>query len=131
MKTTARRARTVVRVDAGGDRLNRQFRFSDLQNPQKLLHELGGPMFPAMIAALGVPLSTNQLSPASVGWRWEALSDSLRIGRNRVRAYRLRARLVDRYNVTLYVSPVGEILRAELPALTLLEELRPLACPSG
>ena len=28
--------------------------------------------------------------------------------------------LVDRYNVTLYVSPVGEILRAELPGQIVL-----------
>jgi hypothetical protein len=104
-----------LRVNAGGDRINRQLRFADLQNPQKLLQELGGPMFPAMVTAMGVPLSTNQLSPASVGWRWEARNDSLLIGRNRVRAYRLHARLVGRYSVTIFVSPVGEILRAELP----------------
>jgi hypothetical protein len=104
-----------IRVDAGGDRFVRKLRFADFQNPQKLLQEFGGPMFPAMAAAFGVPLSTNQLNAASVGWQWEARTDSLLIGRNRVRAYRLHTRLLDRYNITFYVSPIGEILRAELP----------------
>jgi hypothetical protein len=120
VRADAVRKTIEVRVDAGGDRFNRVYQFSDLQNPQKLLHELGGPMLPAMVAALGVPLSTNQLNPASLGWRWEARSDSLLVGRNRVRAYRLHSRLVDRYDLTLYVSPVGEILRAELPGQIVL-----------
>jgi hypothetical protein len=32
-----------------------------------------------------------------------------------VRAYRLKATLLDRFHATFYVSPVGEILRVELP----------------
>jgi hypothetical protein len=45
-------------VDAGGDKLNRKFRFAEFQKPQKLLQDFGGPLFPAMVAAFGVPLST-------------------------------------------------------------------------
>ncbi len=109
-------AQTVhLNVDAGGDRIDRKFRFTEFQNPHKLLQECGGPMFPAIVTAMGVPLSTNQLNAASLGWRWEARRDWLLLGRNRVRAYRLQAKLVDRYKITIYVSPVGEILRAELP----------------
>ncbi len=104
-----------LRVDAGADQLNRTFRFTEFQNPQKLLQELGGPMLPMMAAALGVPLSTNQLSAASLGLRWEARHDSVLVGGNRVRAYRLQTKLVNRYKVTLFISPVGELLRAELP----------------
>ena len=109
-------AQTVrLHVDAGADKLDRTFRFADLQNPQKLLQELGGPMFPMMVAAFGVPLSTNKLSAAGLGWRWEARHDSVLVGGNRVRAYRLQTKLVDRYKITLFISPVGELLRAELP----------------
>ena len=109
-------AQTVrLRVDAGGDQLNRKFRFADFQDPQKLLRELGGPMLPTMAAALGVPLSTNKLSAAWLGGRWEARSDSMLVGKNRARVYRLQTKLLDRYKMTLFVSPVGEILRAELP----------------
>jgi len=61
-------AQTVhLRVDAGADKLDRTFRFAEFQNPQKLLQEFGGPMFPAFAAALGVPLSTNKLSSTSLG----------------------------------------------------------------
>jgi len=104
-----------LQVDAGGDRINRVFRFAELQNPQKLLLELGGPMLPLLAGTMGLPISTNQLSAASLGLRWEARHDSLLIGGNRVRAYRLQTKLLGRYPIKLYVSPVGEILRAELP----------------
>jgi hypothetical protein len=112
-----------LRVDAGGDQFTRVFRFSELQNPQKLLLELGGPMLPLLASSLGMPIATNQISATSFGLHWEARHDWLTIGGNRVRAYRLQARPLGRYRITLYVSPVGEILRAELPGdLVLLNE---------
>jgi len=116
VSANAREQTVRLHVDAGGDRFNRIFRFSDFQNPQKLLQEFGGPMLPTMLGAFGVPLSTNKMTAASLGLRWEARNDSIVVGNNRVRAYRLETRLLDRYRVTLFVSPVGEILRAELPA---------------
>ena len=109
-----------VHVDAGGDRFDRVFRFADFQNPQKLLQEFGGPMMPMMAASLGVPLATNQFSAASLGLHWEARNDFIMAGRNRVRAYRLQARLFDLHRITFFVSPVGEILRAELPGNLIL-----------
>ena len=109
-----------VHVDAGGDRLDRVFRFTDFQNPSKLLQEFGGPMMPMMAASLGVPLSTNQFSAASLGLHWEARNDFVLVGRNRVRAYRLQAKLFDLHRITFFVSPVGEILRAELPGNLIL-----------
>jgi hypothetical protein len=47
--------------------------------------------------------------------RWQARHDSVRMGHSAVRAYRLESRILDRYSVVLFVSRVGEILRAELP----------------
>jgi hypothetical protein len=109
-------AQTVhLKVDSGGDKLNRKFRFADFQNPQKLLQDIGGPLFPAMVAAFGVPLSTNKFSAKSLGLRWDARNDSLLVGRNRVRAYRLQTKLFDRYRIVFFISPVGELLRAEFP----------------
>ena len=114
-------AETVqLRVDAGGDKINRQFRFAEFQKPQKLLQDFGGPLFPAMVAALGVPLSTNQFSATSLGLRWDARNDSLLVGGNRVRAYRLQTRLFDRYRIVFFISPVGELLRAEFPGNVVL-----------
>jgi hypothetical protein len=109
-------AQTVrLRIDAGADQLNRTFQFAELQNPQRLLTEFGGPLFPAMVAAMGVPLTTNQLTARSLGLRWDARNDSILVGQNRVRAYRLQTKLLDRYRITFFISPVGELLRAEFP----------------
>lgn len=109
-------AQTVrLRVDAGEDQFNRTFTFAELQNPQKLLKQFGGPLFPAMVAAFGVPLTTNQIAPHALGLRWEARNDAILVGQNRLRAYRLQTKLLDRYRITFFISPVGELLRAEFP----------------
>ena len=44
-----------------------------------------------------------------------AYHSGLKVGSNFIRVYRLEARLFDRLKATLFVSPVGEILRMELP----------------
>jgi hypothetical protein len=51
----------------------------------------------------------------SLALKWEAHREWLRIGQNRVRVYRLEARLLDRHRIIVLVSRVGEILRVELP----------------
>jgi hypothetical protein len=64
----------------------------------------------------GLPMPDAQKPGGlSLGLVWEARTDWIAIGHASVRAYRLRARLFDRYEVVVTVSPVGEILRVELP----------------
>ena len=41
----------------GETRFERRFRFADLEHPEAILREVGGPLFPAMLAAFGVPLN--------------------------------------------------------------------------
>jgi hypothetical protein len=97
------------------ERTERIFSFADLRNPDKILRELGGPVLPATLGAFGIPMSQpagKSMSPALI---WEARNDRLKIGSNLVRVYRLEAQLFDRFKATLFVSPVGEILRMELP----------------
>lgn len=121
-KMVANRAEESIHLsmDAGDEHFDRKLRFSDFRNPQRLLHELGGPMLPAMAGALGVPLSTNRLAAAAQSWRWHARHDSILVGNNRMRAYRLETKILDRWKITIFVSPVGEILRAEFPGNVLL-----------
>lgn len=95
-------------------RTERAFKFADLQDPAKLAQTLGGPLLPATLAAMGVPLQQAKPSVA-VGLRWEARQDWLKLGRNPVRVYRLEAGLLDRFKAVFFVSPVGELLRVELP----------------
>ena len=102
-------------MEEDAERTERTFTFADLRNPEKIIRELGGPALPAALAAFGVPLQQAKGSSAAVGLRWEARNDRIKIGNNLVRVYRLEARLTDLYRAALFVSPVGEILRVELP----------------
>jgi hypothetical protein len=118
-----RAADKTVRVTsrADGATSSRVFTFDELRNPQKLLREVGGPLLPALLASAGVPVSTNALSRLSVGVVWQAHQDWLLAGRTRMRVYRLETKLFDRYRIRVCVSPVGEILRVELPGDILLQ----------
>jgi hypothetical protein len=91
------------------------FSFDDLQDPEKLARAIGGPALPGTLAALGIPLKQARPSSVALGLKWEARNDWIRVGRNPIRVYRLEARFFDRYKAVLLVSPVGEILRMELP----------------
>ena len=66
---------------------------------------------------MGSGFDLPALPPATAfaqGVPWEACRDRLMIGREAVSAYRLQTRVLDR-PVVIYVSPLGEILRVELP----------------
>jgi hypothetical protein len=105
-----------IHVDAGGDKLDRAITFAELRNPQRLLSELGGPALPLVLGVVNPAISGNSTNLSqTLGVRWTAENASLVLGRNSLRAYRLRATVLNRYHATLYVSPVGELLRAELP----------------
>jgi len=107
-----------IRTDDGQERWEKSFAISDLQNPDKLLKELGGPLLPAALSSFGIStaaLSAGTKSRASVGLHWEARYERLNVGGEWMRVIRLRARLLDRLQVLIFVSPVGEILRVELP----------------
>jgi hypothetical protein len=96
-------------------RSERVFKFSDLQNPDALLRELGAPPGLGLLTGLGGLPGSKAVPPLALGLRWEARNDSVTIGHASVRAYRLQAGLLDRYRITIFVSRVGEILRVELP----------------
>lgn len=105
-----------LRVDNEGDRWDNTITFAELQNPEKLLTDLVGPAAPAIAAGLGVPLRRLPGQPhLSINLPWEARSDWITIAHVRVKAYRLEARLLDRYKISVLVSRVGEIMRVELP----------------
>lgn len=105
---------TFRREDDTGT-LERRFRFSDLKNPDQLLQQFGGPLLPKALRATGLPLDPASPGSDSLGVTWEARNDWLKLGKNRMRVYRLQARLLGRFQALLFVSPVGEILRIQLP----------------
>jgi hypothetical protein len=108
----------------GKQALTQAFKFSDFQNPGKLLEEVGAAGQLPMLAAILPQLqsmsppsgtNTNALARLSLGLKWEAQQDWLQMGHSRVKVYRLRAHLLDKYEAVVIVSRVGEILRVELP----------------
>ncbi len=90
------------------------FKLADLQNPGKIFAQTGWPLNPALLGALGLP-ANPAATPLALGLNWEARNDGLEIAGERMRVYRLQARLLDRFQIALFVSVEGEILRVELP----------------
>lgn len=104
----------LLTEDDGG-RTERVIKLADLQNPEALARKLEVPL---PLGALGVFAAARggaAASPLALGMKWEARNDWIVIGHTSVRAYRLQARLLDRYQIVAIVSPVGELLRVELP----------------
>jgi len=106
-----------IRMDDGQEHTARTLKFADLRQPDKVLKELGGPIFPALATSLGLTpaLVSSSSSNPSLGLKWKAHYDRLQVGGDSMRVIRLTARLLDRYQISFLVSPVGEILRIELP----------------
>jgi hypothetical protein len=105
-----------VMVDAGADKFSRDIPFADFRDPRKLLLDVGGPALPLLLGVMGpLPSVNNNSNTVALPIRWEAHNDAMMLGKNPIRAYRLKGTLLDRYSATFYVSMVGEILRVDFP----------------
>jgi len=118
---------TAVRVQADAARrelalksegaleLDTRFSFDDLRNPGQLAGQLGGPLAAMALVNLPfMPRGTNA-SSALAGFQWDAQNAWTRVMNQRVPCYRLTTRVLDRYEIVVLVSRVGEILSIELP----------------
>lgn len=101
------------RLAEGDTEWIRSFQLDDLRRPETLLQ---GPGSEALLSLLPSALAATSAANLELGLEWQARSEWLRIGRSKVRVYRLEARLFDRHQIVLLVSRVGELLRVELPA---------------
>jgi hypothetical protein len=89
-------------------------KFSDLQNPEALMQDLGGgDVSIGMLGAL-IPGGKNGLASAANSVKWEAYADTMQFGHSRVGVYRLETRVLG-HKIFIFVSKVGEILWVELP----------------
>jgi hypothetical protein len=91
-----------------------RFTPDDLRNPQRLATVLESPVLAALLPQL-LPAATRTNAPLSLGLTWTARYEWLKIGHNKVRIYRLEAKLLDRHRIVVLISRVGEILRVEMP----------------
>jgi len=105
-------AEQTVSLNIESEEMNvdRVLRFADLQSPQALLRALGG----GLADALDLPAIPPSPTAVADTLKWEAHRDRVIIAHEPVTAYRLETRVLN-YPVVLYVSSLGEILRAELP----------------
>jgi hypothetical protein len=103
-----------LKGEDGDQKWQRTFRLSELRDPSKLLQQTG-PMPGSLLGGFPTLPLEGGLSPDLLGFKWNAHQDWMRVGRTRIRAYRLEGRLLDEYRAVILVSRVGELLRVELP----------------
>jgi len=89
--------------------------FSELQDPGFLLQEFGGPLGWALLGNIGISGRQNSLGNLGLRLNWAARNDWMKFGHSRVRVYRLQARVLDRFQASVFISRVGEILWVQLP----------------
>jgi hypothetical protein len=118
---SANRKNETIELSIGEGRatVKQMFHFADFQNPGKLIETLGIadelPVAAALLPNL-TAISGGTNAPAlKLGMHWEGRQDWLQMGHSRVKVYQIRARLLERFEVTIIVSRVGEILRVDLP----------------
>jgi hypothetical protein len=115
LHATAADQTVQVKATDGEGEFVHSFSFSELQNPMSIVDSLGGPLAAGMIGGLDAGALSPQLPATLPEVKWEAWHDTLTIGHEPVRIFRLETRVMDRYRIILFVSRAGEILKAELP----------------
>lgn len=109
-------SRTIhLQISQGALTFKRDLTFDDLQNPGALIRAFGGNFSEEFLD--GLDLSDFPTTPAdsTAAIHWEAQRVNMLIAHEPTAVYQVRARLFERYEVVLYVSTLGEILRVEWP----------------
>jgi hypothetical protein len=105
--------RTVVlEITNDGETVRRVLTFADLQNPTALLHSFTGDFAGGILDEFDLPAQNSITLAQTV--HWQARRDRLQIGPEKTSVYRLEARVLE-YQIVIYASTLGEILRVELP----------------
>lgn len=106
----------VLRYEEGKEHWEKRFSLRDLSNPRNVL----GPYAMLLPGPISKNLGQFDAENARQTFEWRASNDWLKVGRNRVRAYRLSAKLFANLEMVAYLSKAGEILRVQLPDTFLL-----------
>ena len=126
-----------VRFQQGEETISRTFTFAQLRDPVKLLQEVAGPVPLGLLTGglLGGGVGESAppelaalpaLQRLSLGLQWDSRLDWIKIGQAKLRCYRLQTRWLEKHQVTIYISRVGEILRVQLPNEIVLQNTRML-----
>ena len=111
-----------LRIEDENGKKDRMLTFAQLQQPDKLLAELGQPWLSTVLLAMGAPLTAlnGNDSGRPLHLRWEARNDSITVQHVHIRGYRLHTKILDRYPISIFINPAGEILRIDLPGEVVL-----------
>ena len=103
-----------LKITSDGATIERNFTFADLQNPNTLLRAFAGQSGGGFLDELNLPVTPEIPTSLAQNLHWNADRERLKIGGEMVSAYRLETQLLQN-RIVIYVSTLGEILRAELP----------------
>lgn len=104
-----------VRIDDEDGRRERTFKFTDLEQPEQVARRLGLGGLAPLLAGIALPLGRLDTTNLLSGVTWSARRDRLPTHGAHLPVYRVQASVLDRPQVTVFVSMFGEILRVELP----------------
>ena len=124
MFTAAGERAVTFWLNDGSERIEKRLTFDELRKPDRLFNELGLEELGLLIAPAMLQMPSGAGTKPAPGLEWEAFLDWTTIGSEKLRVYRLQARLVDRYRIVVLVGRMGEILRVELPNGMVLENDR-------
>lgn len=111
VKTKSGSDRIQVVFEEGKRRFEQTFQTSDMT-------AIGAILSPYMaLLPQGVLPDTKSLTPEFFAHniQWSAHNDWLKVGRNRLRVYRINAKFAGRFDGVVYISRAGEILKVQLP----------------
>jgi hypothetical protein len=105
-----------VHLKITGDNLDvdATVRFTDLQNPNTLLHTFAGNFGGDLLNGFDLPGIPQNSAAFVQNIRWDAHRERVMIGREPTSVYRLETQVLQN-KIVIYVSTLGEILRVELP----------------
>ncbi len=103
-----------LEITADGSTAQRTITFAELQNPNAVLHAFAGNFTEGLLGILDLPTMPVDSSLLTEKIQWEAHRDRLMIGREPVSVYRVETHVLD-HPIVIYASPLGEILRIDLP----------------
>ena len=101
-----------VKISNDGEVLEREVKFSELQNPEALIRTFMGDFAGGLLAAM--ELSAVPSAAAAAAPTWTARRTRVRIGTEPVPVYQIETRLLDQA-IIVDVSTLGEILSVQLP----------------
>lgn len=109
----AARGRDTIRFsyeEGRSEPVRKEYRLADLARLPATITPIAPLLPPGLLLSAGAT-NTPSLPPIT----WDATDSHLRVGRHRVRAYRIRGRLLEDLEIVIYISRAGELLRIELP----------------